>query len=99
MRSLLILMLAALSSTSCAKEVGECKQSHGEDKIIPAQVVKRLQSDLKDQKLIDRKECQDEVVWLAIPASQPVDKPRPVGIGRLVVFNKKTKEVLVVQGQ
>lgn len=99
MRSLFILILALLSSASCAKEADKCKQVFGEDKRLPPEVVKRVQLNLKDRKLIDRKECETEIFWLAIPANQPTNKSRAVGSGQLVVFNKKTKEILVLQGQ
>lgn len=99
MRGLFLLILIPCSFSSCAKEVRECKQSYGEDKEIPMEVMERLRSDLKGQKLIDRQECEAEVLWLAIPVKQPADEPRPVGEGRLVVFDKKTKKILVLQGQ
>lgn len=99
MRSLFLLVLISFSAASCAQEMHECKQNFGEDKNLPDEVVGLLQSDLKNQKLIDRKECETEVLWLAIPANQPANEPRAAGQGQIVVFNKKTKEVLVLQGQ
>lgn len=99
MRSLLVLVLIQLSGAACSKEPHECKQILGEEKSPPTEVIERLRFDLKNHKLIDRKECGSEVFWLAIPADQPVNESRVVGQGRLVVFNKKTKEILVLQGQ
>ena len=99
MRSILLLIMVLFFGVACAGRSQGCRQELGEDRSPPREVVSRVQNELKDYRLIDKKDCPDEVYWLAISPDQPIDRPRVVGSDRLVVMDKKTKKITIVVGQ
>lgn len=99
MRSICLLMLVLLFGAACAQDVQECKQELGEDKSPPHEVTSHIRDELNGYKLIDKRECASEVYWIAVSPDQPIDKPRIIGTDKLVVMNKRTKEIKVIAGQ
>lgn len=97
MRGILILGLIFFGS-SCAK-ADSCKKSTGIDSNPPRTVIIYLKKNLDGYHLIDKQECSNESYWLAIPKSEAINKPRSPGSGKLVVLNKKTGEVIIVDGE
>lgn len=97
MRSILLLIM--LLSAACDERALECKNYPGEDKNIPEAVKIITDSSLKNYKLIDRKECDSETYWLAIPPKYDAHNSLPPDMAQLVVINKETKQVTILQGQ
>lgn len=99
MRGIFLLILIMSFGAACAQNDQECNQEFGEDKSPPFEVVYRIRNELNGYRLIDKKDCSDEVYWLAIPPDQPIDKPRVIGSDKLVVMDKETKEIKIIAGQ
>ena len=97
MRCLSLLMLLALSGTSCAS--GSCKVLAGIDRHPPRLVLLKLQKDFPGYKLVDRRDCQREILWLAIPASMDPKARLAPGVGKLVTFDKRSKEINIFHGE
>lgn len=99
MRSLLFLGLVAVSGAACSRDLDACKTQLGEDLRPPIEVRNLVQSKFRGHRLIDKKDCDDEVYWLLISSEQPVNKPRRPGSDKLVVMEKETRKVLVIDGE
>lgn len=98
MRRILVLIMMPFLLEACARS-SECHKEIGIDKKPPAVVVVFLKKNLSDHYLVDRQECLDQVYWLAIPKSEPHDRPRSPGVEKLIVLDRKKNTVEVVAGE
>jgi hypothetical protein len=102
MQTIRLLMLIALSaaSASCHTKTKDlCERYMGADESVPAVVIDFMERKFPNDQLIDKVDCQKEVMWIAIPKKQSPTSLRNPGVGTLVRFDKETHEVTSMDGE
>ena len=98
---LVTVTLAALLVLSCCNaSPSDPKNPVAQEHGVPKEVLSALDhAGLANFHLSGRQEDSSSIMWLALPGNMDINSRRPIGTGKLVVFNKSDRSVKIVDGK